>query len=46
MQERDTQDAAQPAARQPWQPLGYEKISAAEAEAAFSGVGADNGFYS
>jgi hypothetical protein len=42
-------DARQPASadkRQPWQPLDYDKIAAADAEAGFIGVGADNTIYS
>jgi hypothetical protein len=32
--------------RKPWLPLGFEKISVADAESGFIGTGADNSFYS
>jgi hypothetical protein len=46
MSESDMRNPVQATERQPWQPLGYDKISAAEAEAGFTGVGGDGGFYS
>ncbi|MGZ8282190.1 MAG: hypothetical protein ACXWUN_04455 [Allosphingosinicella sp.] len=32
--------------REPWQPLGYDKIAAAQAETTFIGSGSDNTIYS
>ncbi len=34
------------AARAQWQELGFEKISAKDAEATFINIGGDGGFYS
>jgi len=34
------------APRKAWEPLGYEKLPAADAEAGFTGSGGDAGIYS
>ena len=32
--------------RQPWTPLSFEKVDVADAQAGFTGIGIDGGFYS
>ena len=44
MSELDTRNPA--SNRQAWQPLGYEKISATEAEASITLAGVDGAIYS
>jgi hypothetical protein len=46
MNETDPREPAPVQDRQPWQPLHYEKIAAADAEATFIGIGTDNISYS
>jgi hypothetical protein len=41
-----SQPADEAAPRKAWEPLGYEKLPAADAEGGFTGTGSDNGFYS
>jgi len=39
-------EEATSAVKAAWQPLGFEKMSARDAEATFSNIGVDGGFYS
>ena len=44
--DKDEASGTSEAQRQPWQPLGFEKISATEAESGTIGSGTDNLIYS
>lgn len=44
--DEDSQELASEVLRKAWEPLGFEKIDIADAEAGSTGVGGDFGIYS